>query len=67
MGDGVTPLLLRLKEVETRLEEAQHRISDKENVIRDLRQRLDESTQESHRLTLILTHHAERQFQPEAV
>jgi hypothetical protein len=30
-------------------------------VIRDLRQHLDESTQERHRLTLLLTHHTERQ------
>jgi hypothetical protein len=64
MGEGVTPLLLRLKEVETRLEEAQHRISDKEDVIRDLRQRLDESTQERQRLTLLVTHQAERQPPP---
>jgi hypothetical protein len=34
MGEGVTPPLLRLKEVETRLEEPQHRLSDKEDVIR---------------------------------
>jgi chromosome segregation ATPase len=64
MGEGVTPLLLRLKEVETRLEEAQHRIYDKEDVIRDLRQRLDESTQERQRLGLLLTHQAERQPSP---
>jgi chromosome segregation ATPase len=64
MGEGVTPLLLRLKEIETRLEEAQYRLSDKDDVIRDLRQRLDESTQERHRLTLLLTHHAEHQPPP---
>ena len=52
-----TPLLVRI-------EELTHRLSDKDDVIRDLRQHLDDAAQERHRLTLLLTHHAERQPPP---
>jgi hypothetical protein len=52
-----TPLLVRIEELINRL-------SDKDDVIRDLRLRLDDAAQERQRLTLLLTHQAEHQPSP---
>ena len=66
---GTTPA--RVTELQTRLEAAERRIADKDDVIEDLRHRLNEATrerqevmqaaaEERHRLTLLLTHQAEQ-------
>jgi hypothetical protein len=49
-----------------RLQAAETRLADKDDVIRDLRHRLDDASQERQRLTLLLTHQTERTPPPKS-